>query len=91
MISFDSLTSVANGNILSNVSLHTVPPISGLEILRYMVSLPRFSDIWPGRLTPSRCSYQGSRAPCRGKEYRGNTHGMRVFGCFSRLFARYAS
>jgi hypothetical protein len=33
MLGFDSLTSVTKGNILGNVSLHTVPPISGLDIM----------------------------------------------------------
>jgi hypothetical protein len=37
MVSFDSLTSVAKGNILGNVSLHTVPPISGLEIIVHLI------------------------------------------------------
>jgi hypothetical protein len=30
MLGVDSLTSVAKSNILSNVSLHAIPPISGL-------------------------------------------------------------
>jgi hypothetical protein len=33
MLSFDSLSSVTKRNILNNVSLHTIPPISGLEIM----------------------------------------------------------
>jgi hypothetical protein len=33
MFSLDSLTSVAKSNILSNISLHSIPPISGLEIM----------------------------------------------------------
>jgi hypothetical protein len=37
MLGFDSLTSVTNGNILSHVSFHTVPPISGLEIMVYLI------------------------------------------------------
>jgi hypothetical protein len=37
MLGFDSLTSVTNGNILSNVYLHTVPPISGLEIMVHLI------------------------------------------------------
>jgi hypothetical protein len=37
MLGFDSLTSVAKGNILSNISLHTVPPIGGLEIMVHHV------------------------------------------------------
>jgi hypothetical protein len=37
MRSFDSLTSVTKGNILSNISFHTVPPISGLEILVHLI------------------------------------------------------
>jgi hypothetical protein len=37
MLSFDSLTSVAKGNILGNVSLHIVPLISGLEIMIHLI------------------------------------------------------
>jgi hypothetical protein len=37
MLGFDSLTSVAKGNILDNVPLHTVPPISGLEIVAHLI------------------------------------------------------
>jgi hypothetical protein len=37
MLGFDLLTSVVKGNILSNVSLHTVPPISGLEIMIHLI------------------------------------------------------
>jgi hypothetical protein len=37
MLGFDSLTGVAKGNILGNVSLHTVPPISGLEIMVHLI------------------------------------------------------
>jgi hypothetical protein len=37
MLSSDSLTSVAKSNILSNVSLHTIPPISGLEIVVHLI------------------------------------------------------
>jgi hypothetical protein len=37
MLSLDSLTSVTKGNILSNVSFHTVPPISGLEIMVHLI------------------------------------------------------
>jgi hypothetical protein len=37
MLDFDSLTSVAKGNILSNVSFYTVPPISGLEIMVHLI------------------------------------------------------
>jgi hypothetical protein len=37
MLSFDSLTSVAKGNILGNVSVHTVPPISDLEIMVHII------------------------------------------------------
>jgi hypothetical protein len=37
MLGFDSLTSVRKGNILGNVSLHTVPPISGLEIMVHLI------------------------------------------------------
>jgi hypothetical protein len=37
MFSLDSLTSVKQSNILSNVSLHSIPPISGLEIMVYLI------------------------------------------------------
>jgi hypothetical protein len=37
MFSLDSLTSVAKCNILGNVSLHSIPPISGLEIMVHLI------------------------------------------------------
>jgi hypothetical protein len=37
ILGFDSLTSVAKSNILRNVSLHTVSPISGLEIMVHLI------------------------------------------------------
>jgi hypothetical protein len=37
MLNFDSLTSVTKGNILSNVSLHTIPLISVLEIMLHLI------------------------------------------------------
>jgi hypothetical protein len=37
MLGFDSLISVAKSNILNNVSLHTIPPISGLEIMVHLI------------------------------------------------------
>jgi hypothetical protein len=37
MFSLDSLTSVAKSNILGNVSLHSIPPISGLEIMVHLM------------------------------------------------------
>jgi hypothetical protein len=37
MFSFDSLTSVAKSNILGNVPLHTIPPISGLQIMVHLI------------------------------------------------------
>jgi hypothetical protein len=37
MLGFDSLTSVAKSSILSNICLHTVPPISGLEIMVHLI------------------------------------------------------
>jgi hypothetical protein len=40
MLVFDSLKSVSKSNILGSVSLHTVPPISGLEIW-YVLFPPR--------------------------------------------------
>jgi hypothetical protein len=37
MLSLDSLTSVAKSNILGNISLHFIPPISGLEIIVHLI------------------------------------------------------
>jgi hypothetical protein len=37
MLGFNMLTSVGKGNILSNGSLHTIPPISGLEIMVHLI------------------------------------------------------
>jgi hypothetical protein len=37
MLGFDSLTSVAMSNILGNVSLHTIPLISVLEIMVHLI------------------------------------------------------
>jgi hypothetical protein len=37
MFSLDSLIRVAKSNILGNVSLHTIPPISGLEIMVHLI------------------------------------------------------
>jgi hypothetical protein len=37
MFSLNSLISVAKSNILSNVSLHTIPPISDLEIMVHLI------------------------------------------------------
>jgi hypothetical protein len=37
MFSLDSQTSVAKSNILGNVSLHSIPPISGLEIMVHLI------------------------------------------------------
>jgi hypothetical protein len=37
MLDFDSLTSVTKSNILDNVSLHTIPPISGIEIMLHLI------------------------------------------------------
>jgi hypothetical protein len=37
MLGFDSLTSVTKVIILDNVSLHTVPSISGLKIMVYLI------------------------------------------------------
>jgi hypothetical protein len=44
MLGFDSLTSVTWSNILGNVSLHTMPPISGLEIMTHLI-LSRMNGI----------------------------------------------
>jgi hypothetical protein len=37
MFSLDSPTSVTKSNILGNVSLHSIPPISGLEIMVHLI------------------------------------------------------
>jgi hypothetical protein len=37
MLSFDSLTGITNNNILDNIPLHFVPPISGLEIVVHFI------------------------------------------------------
>jgi hypothetical protein len=37
MLIFDSVTSVAKSNILGNVPLHTVLPMSGLEIMVHLI------------------------------------------------------
>jgi hypothetical protein len=37
MFSLDSLISVAKSNILGNVSLHSIPLISGLEIMVHLI------------------------------------------------------
>jgi hypothetical protein len=37
MFSLDSLTSVTKSNILGNVFLHSIPPISGLEIMIHLI------------------------------------------------------
>jgi hypothetical protein len=38
MFGLDSLTSVTKSYILGNVSLHSIPPISGLEIVVHLIS-----------------------------------------------------
>jgi hypothetical protein len=49
------------------------------------IARPGFSDVWQGYPTPTNhSSSQGIHTPHRGKEYRGNTRGMRVSGCLSR-------
>jgi hypothetical protein len=37
IFSLDSLTGVAKSNILGNVSLHSIPPIIGLEIMVHLI------------------------------------------------------
>jgi hypothetical protein len=37
MLDFALLTSVAKSNILDNISLHPIPPISGLEITVHLI------------------------------------------------------
>jgi hypothetical protein len=36
MLDFNSLASVAKGNILGNISLHTIPPIGCLEVIVHL-------------------------------------------------------
>jgi hypothetical protein len=38
MFSLDSLTSVTKSYVLGNVPLHSIPPISGLEIVVHLIS-----------------------------------------------------
>jgi hypothetical protein len=37
MLGLDSLTGVTKGNILGNISLHSIPPMSCLEILIHLI------------------------------------------------------
>jgi hypothetical protein len=37
MLSLDSLTGVTKGNILDNISLHSIPPIGFLEIVVHLI------------------------------------------------------
>jgi hypothetical protein len=37
MFSLDSLTSVTERNILGNISLHSIPSISGLQIMVHLI------------------------------------------------------
>jgi hypothetical protein len=37
MLGLDSLTGVTEGNILGNISLHSVPPIGCLEIMEHLI------------------------------------------------------
>jgi hypothetical protein len=37
VFSLDSLTSVTKSNVLINISLHSIPPISGLEIMVHLI------------------------------------------------------
>jgi hypothetical protein len=37
MFSLDSPTSIVKSNILGNVSLHSIPPICGLEIMVHLI------------------------------------------------------
>jgi hypothetical protein len=37
MFSLDSLTSVVKSNILGSISLHSIPPIGGLEIVAHLI------------------------------------------------------
>jgi hypothetical protein len=37
MLSLDSLIGIAKGDILGNIPLHSIPPISGLEIMVHLI------------------------------------------------------
>jgi hypothetical protein len=37
MLGLDSLTGVAKGNILGNISIHSIPPIGCLEIMEQLI------------------------------------------------------
>jgi hypothetical protein len=37
MFGLDSLTSVAKGHILGNISFHSIPLVSGLEIVVHLI------------------------------------------------------
>jgi hypothetical protein len=37
MLSLDSLIGIAKGDILDNIPLHSIPPISGLEIMVHLI------------------------------------------------------
>jgi hypothetical protein len=37
MLSLDSLISVIKSNVLGNISLHSIPPISGLQIMVHLI------------------------------------------------------
>jgi hypothetical protein len=37
MLDLDSLTGIAKSDILSDISLHTIPPISDLEIMVHLI------------------------------------------------------
>jgi hypothetical protein len=37
MLGFDSLASISKSDILDDISLHTIPPISGLEIMVHLI------------------------------------------------------
>jgi hypothetical protein len=37
MFGLGSLTTIAKGHILGNVSFHSIPPISGLEIMVHLI------------------------------------------------------
>jgi hypothetical protein len=37
MLDFDSLTGVAKGNILGNISLYPIPPVGCLEIMVQLI------------------------------------------------------
>jgi hypothetical protein len=49
MLSFDSLTSVTKSNIFGDISIHTIPPISVLDIMVHLI------PYWMSGISGSMC------------------------------------